>query len=174
MSRMGRTYVRKSISERFWPKVLKGQGKACWEWQGARQHGYGIMMISTTCRPRGSKLRHAHRVVWELECGPIPSGMFVLHRCDNPACVRPSHLFLGTQRDNMRDMRKKGRGASVEKTRHLGEEHGRAILDELRVLAIRRRYAAGGVTQAALAKEFGVAERTVFHVIHRLTWRHLD
>lgn len=86
------------LSERFWPKVEKTDG--CWLWTAnTRPNGYGLF---------GSV--GAHRVAYELCVGPIPSGMYVCHRCDNPACVRPDHLFVGTQLDNMRDMVTKGRG----------------------------------------------------------------
>lgn len=75
-------------------------GAGCWEFQGAKRHPYGYKKFSG---------KQAHRVMWELVYGPIPAGLFVLHHCDNPACVRPDHLFLGTIADNARDMRQKGR-----------------------------------------------------------------
>lgn len=91
------------FEERFWAKVDKGDG--CWEWTGGRANrGYGHV------EPVRGQNRSAHRVSWELTNGPIPDGLWVLHRCDNPPCVRPSHLFLGTHADNMRDMEAKGRG----------------------------------------------------------------
>ena len=93
---------------RFWPKV--GKQMNCWLWL-ARQHSRGYGLIRGT----NGEARLAHRVAWELERGPIPKGVFVLHKCDNPPCVRPSHLFLGTQADNMHDM--------VSKRRHHGSKH---------------------------------------------------
>ena len=93
-------YPRRSLAERFWPRVRKGDG--CWEWQGHRSsHGYGKIGC-------GGKDIGTHRVAWELAHGPIPAGMHVCHRCDNPPCVRPDHLFLGTHSDNMRDLAEKG------------------------------------------------------------------
>ena len=87
----------------FWAKVDKSG--ECWTWTGARDpRGYGRL-------GRGRKTLFAHRFSWEEENGPIPNGLFVCHSCDNPACVRPSHLFLGTQKDNIRDMMSKNRGA---------------------------------------------------------------
>lgn len=95
------------MSERFWSKVQKSEG--CWEWQGERRPGafcYGRFEQYLD----GEILRvAAHRMAWTLEHGPIPQGLCVLHRCDNPPCVRPDHLFLGTMADNTHDMMAKGR-----------------------------------------------------------------
>src|SRR5690606_18431715 len=93
----------KSLEERFWSKVTKGE--SCWEWGGYvdKQSGYGKLAM------RPGPPTGAHRVSWQLHNGPIPEGMWVLHSCDNPKCVRPDHLFLGTPLDNSRDMVSKGR-----------------------------------------------------------------
>ncbi len=92
------------VAERFWPKVRRGEG--CWEWTGARSaKGYGRL----TAGRRGDGYLRTHRLSFELAYGPVPDGLFVLHRCDNPPCVRPDHLFLGTKSDNMRDAVSKGR-----------------------------------------------------------------
>src|SRR3990167_6332282 len=89
--------------QRFWRMVYRTDW--CWLWLGAKlKKGYGV--FRETC-PRRSVL--AHRVAYELANGPIPGGKFVCHHCDNPSCVRPSHLFLGTQKDNMADCSRKGR-----------------------------------------------------------------
>jgi hypothetical protein len=93
---------------RFWANVLKTP--KCWEWQAAlNQSGYGYLRV-------GAKSEHvmAHRYSWEMHCSAIPQGMFVCHKCDNPKCVRPDHLFLGTQADNLRDMWQKGRQGVTE------------------------------------------------------------
>jgi hypothetical protein len=93
------------LVERFWARVRKGP--ECWEFAGPTRKGYGQLGVGSG--------RHisAHRISWELANGPIPDGMQVLHTCDNPPCVNPAHLFLGTHQDNMDDMVAKGRGANA-------------------------------------------------------------
>lgn len=90
-----------NAAEQLWSKVRKTRG--CWIFEGAKSNGYGHIGIGG----RGGRTVRAHRLAWELEHGPIPRGLFVLHSCDNRACVR--HLFLGTQRDNLLDMAAKRR-----------------------------------------------------------------
>lgn len=86
----------------FWTKVRRTDG--CWEWTGQKHmRGYGLQAVHHV-------KRYTHRISWELTNGPIPAGMVVMHRCDNPPCVRPDHLVLGTKRDNTQDMLRKGRG----------------------------------------------------------------
>lgn len=95
----------RTMAERFWSHVAKGDG--CWEWQSVRKSHYkrleyGIFYV-------GGRKRFAHRTAWELEHGPIPTGLCVLHCCDNPPCVRPDHLKLGTIKENNRDRSERGR-----------------------------------------------------------------
>lgn len=102
--RQSQRLVRRPLDERFWEKVVTSPD-SCWLWTGAQSpRGYGAFVVS-----RGD-VRTASRVSWELVNGPIPDGLWVLHRCDNPPCVNPDHLFLGTHQDNMDDMAQKGRG----------------------------------------------------------------
>lgn len=115
-------YPARPLADRFWPKVRKSDG--CWEWTRATTtHGYGKFSVATAVWDR------AHRVAWKLTNGPIPDGMFVCHHCDNPLCVRPDHLFLGTHGDNMRDASTKGRmpGWNAART-HC--KHGHAFTHE--------------------------------------------
>lgn len=95
-------YIKGTPEERFWPKVKRGRG--CWIWTAAKDRkGYGIFALAP-----GKRVR-AHRFAWEQEHGPLPAGACLLHRCDNPACVRPAHLFVGSREDNNADMDAKGR-----------------------------------------------------------------
>lgn len=102
--------TRRPLAERFWEKVATGPG--CWEWQNATTgFGYGVFQLG-----RGEGTKGAHIVAWELENGPITNGMWVLHHCDNPPCVRPSHLYLGTAEDNGADVSARGRARSAKAT----------------------------------------------------------
>ena len=123
-------------------------------------------MIQISAIPDARRSFLAHRVSWELANGPIPSGMCVLHRCDNPPCVNPVHLFLGTQHDNVIDMIAKGR-----KNPACGENHGRAKLTAAAVREIRER----GLTesQQSLARLHGVSQVAISHVLLRKSWKHL-
>ena len=105
-----RRHCTPEAAARFWTKVEKTEG--CWLWRGAlSRKGYGSF------RADAIGGRQSHRVAWELTHGPIPDGLFVLHRCDTPRCVNPAHLWLGTAADNSRDMALKGRAASGERHR---------------------------------------------------------
>lgn len=146
------------LAERFWAKVAKSEG--CWEWQGNQgRHGYGRL------RSTSYHSVFAHRVAWELTYGPIPDGLEVCHKCDNPPCCRPDHLFLGTSAENLADMRAKGRGAR-------GERHGSAKLLDSQVMTIRQRLAAGANVYS-LASEYDVTPDTIWLIRRRRTWQHL-
>ncbi len=138
-----------TVEERFWRYVQKGAG--CWEWTACKSEGRGYMSSGT-----GSTLRPS-RVSWTIHNGPIPAGLHVCHKCDNPGCVRPDHLFLGTPKDNMQDMVRKGR----KPTKLTAEQ----------VLRIRAAWPAR--SKSALAKEYGVTKSAISHVVKRRGWRHI-
>lgn len=147
--------------ERFWARVQKSDG--CWEWTASRRGGrpgaeYGAFSV-------GRRSVSAHRFSWELHRGLVPEGLMVLHECDNPKCVRPDHLFLGTNLDNIDDMVKKERQSR-------GETHGMHRLTEADVLAARERYATGESVED-LARQLGVARVTMQQAITGRTWKHL-
>lgn len=134
----------------------------CWIWTAARcRFGYGV--IGT----RAQRARLAHRVSWELHRGAIPDGLCVLHMCDVPACVNPSHLFLGTRRDNNVDMHAKGRNGY---TGIPGEQHPMARLSWSNVRDIRKRVAAGE-RRAVVCREYGIASSTVHAIVKGLLWK---
>ncbi len=147
-------------AEEFWSRVWKGDGERCWLWEGAESSGYGHLVW------KGRRKQGAHRVAWELARGPVPDGLWVLHSCDNPLCVRPDHLFLGTNADNIADAFAKGRMP-------LGSEHHSAKLDPEKVRAIRARIAAGEAL-AAIARDFGVSDQALFKLRDGKTWKHID
>ena len=158
----------KSFYERFFEKVelngpLKSHMKSrCWEWLGYKTKcGYGRMKVF-------GNLELCHRVSWRLHNNSIPKDSLVLHKCDNPACVNPRHLFLGSNSDNARDRENKGRSA---RNAPVGEDSKWAKLSANDVLAIRKIYPR--VTQDELAQRFGVGRQTISHIICRTTWRHL-
>lgn len=137
------------LAIRFWKYVKRTD--YCWIWTGCTiRHGYGVI----NAFPRSRSLK-AHRLSWELHYGSIPEGMCVLHKCDNPPCVNPSHLFLGTQTDNMQDM--------IRKRRHVGGNYRKLTDDQVR--AIRRRWAEGNVTRVALALEYGVTRGHIHNLL---------
>ena len=153
--------------ERFWRKVRKSNG--CWEWQAARfTAGHGAFRL----RPHDGKQRlaRAHRIAWELTHGAIPDGRVVCHRCDNPPCVRPDHLFLGTQAENLADMRAKGR---LGKNRgRPGEQHSQARLTRSDVVEMRR-LRREGASFASLARRFGVGRATANRAVRGESWAHV-
>lgn len=151
------------LAVRFWSKV--DRTGECWEWTGYRDpNGYGRFSVGG----RGGSVQLAHRYAWEMQNGSA-NGLFVCHHCDNPPCVNPAHMFLGTQVDNMRDMASKGRWSP--RNTACGERQGLAKLTEESVRAIRSR--AVSETIAALAREFCVSESTIACAVHRRTWRHV-
>lgn len=130
---------------RFWAMAARGDERdSCWRWTGAKRgDGYGGVRVA-----RGAAIQYAHRVAYALTHGPIPPGLSVLHRCDNPICVNPKHLFLGTQADNMKDAAAKGR-------LHV-ERPNRQKLSDADLIEIDALYAAGAL-QRDIAAQFSVS-----------------
>lgn len=153
-------------AHRFWSKVDKRGPDECWEWQAYRRRlGYGEFRIG----PRvGGRAHLAHRVAWELTRGPIPDGMQACHRCDNPPCVNPAHLFLGTANDNIQDMIRKGRKRLPDKPAR-GSGHGMAKLTEQQVYEIRHSEG----DQRECARRYGVSQGTVHLIRAGKIWRHV-
>lgn len=151
-------------AERLWPRVSKTE--TCWLWTGATWNGYGVIY-------HNGKQDGAHRVAWMLTNGPIPEGMWVLHRCDVRNCVNPEHLFLGTIDDNNADMGAKGRRRG--NARRGAERKGNVHLTEDDVREIRRLYKPGSqeFSQTALARRFGVNQQNISQIIARKTWVHV-
>ena len=154
--------VKRPVRERFFEK-LRRDGD-CLVWTGYRDKcGYGRMAAGSAAT---TKLALTHRVAWFLQNGPIPDGMQVLHKCDNPPCVDHTHLFLGTHGDNMRDCVEKGRHADGT-----GEANNFSKLTEDDVRDIRPR--ATNRNGAAMALEYGISPGNVSHIITRKSWSHV-
>jgi hypothetical protein len=151
------------LNERFWSKVdIRGEGD-CWEWQAAMASGrYGYFAVSN------GDMQYAHRLAWTLVNGLIPSGLRVLHKCDNPPCCNPAHLFLGSQQDNVNDMLQKQRGRWRR-----GETHHSAKLNPRKVRTIRSAVRNKLFSRAELAEIYGVSEVNIDRVVNRKIWRHV-
>ena len=144
-----------TLRERFENKIESGSD-GCTLWSGGcNSNGYGQIGFK-------SKVLLAHRVSWELYRGEIPDGKCVLHRCDNPLCVNPDHLFIGTQLDNMLDRTEKSRAAK-------GEQHGRSKLTAIEILLIR----ADNRLHREIATAYGVNRQSISAIKSRKKWRHL-
>lgn len=164
-----KTYTKYDPPEvRFWARVsIPNDPKACWEWTGGKQsNGYGNIMINY-------KTIGVHRFSYKLHYGPIPPRMFVCHHCDNPSCVNPTHLFLGTPKDNVLDMVHKGRAKSSPPGLS-GEDHPNAKLTWDQVNMIRASFETGNVTLQELAERFNVTKQTISYIVKWQTWRTKD
>lgn len=152
---------------RFWRKVEKLGPDECWNWKSTRSHyGHGQFSIHY-------KKFVSSRISFFIANGEFPNRLFVCHRCDNPSCVNPAHLFLGTQKDNIQDMMAKGRGpAKRVGNRVLGDSRVGAILTEAKVREIRSKHASG-IAMRALGREYGVNRVTIRYVVKRRTWTHI-
>lgn len=181
-----------NIITRFHERYRKAES-GCWEWaHGKDSDGYGAIRET---KAHGGKQYSAHRLSWLLHRGAIPTGMCVCHACDNPGCVNPEHLWIGTHGDNSRDRVCKGRAARGERNGAVkyperiseglrnawaenperfsrGERVHTAKLTEAQVLEIRERYA-GGEKQVPLAREYGLTQASISAIILRKSWKHI-
>lgn len=152
-------YGKPTLDKVFWSRVRKSDG--CWEWVGARSDvGYGHLRFA-------NKLHLTHRLSYEIHVGPIPIGLEICHRCDNPPCCNPAHLFAGTHSENMLDGSSRGRVGGKGTTR--GVRHGVSKLNDELVRAIR----SSPLNGPAAAKEFVVSTCTIYRVRKRLLWKHV-
>ena len=146
---------------RFWHNVDIGDDRECWEWCASRHYlGYGWFRLGT--------IRLAHRASWILAHGIIPEGYDICHICDNPSCVNPKHLFLGTAADNAADMMRKGRARALFLN---GEKHPNSKLTSNMVGLIRKEVCAGRTSIRQIARNYGVDHMTILNIARGKTWR---
>ena len=151
-----------TLEERFWEKVNKRGPDECWNWTAYKnKKGYGQFSL------HGAP-RNAARVSWILSRRPQPKGMYVLHHCDNPSCVNPKHLFLGTNADNVADRHAKGRSART--MGRFGWSNSMAKLTQEKVDRIRLLYTLPKVTQAKLADVFNVSFQQISRIVRNERW----
>lgn len=147
-------------------KRYKVMPNGCWEWQGAlNSTGYGTVGVGSK-RKGTNRTWLTHRLAYEIFVGPIPPGMNILHRCDNPSCLRPDHLFPGTDADNVADMMAKRRHNTIR-----GSKIGTSILDEKIVRKIKRLL--GYRNDGILARQFKISDSTVSDIRHGRSWKHV-
>lgn len=151
---------------RFWLNVDReghDAAMACWEWIGEKRSGYGRFFLD-------GRKQTAHRVIWEHCNGPIPSGMKILHRCDNPPCVRMRHLFLGTQADNVVDCATKGR---IRVGDRKGEKHPLALLTNKDARIIRTSYGGQRGQIQRLAEKYEVPRKVISRIINNVSYQNV-
>lgn len=162
-----KTRLRIKTVEDFWKYVNVGDPDACWEWtRGKTPAGYGMFNLP------GQGIKYTHRYAFETANGLVlPKKMQVCHKCDNPPCCNPNHLFAGTATDNMQDMIAKGR--ANRSGFNAGEKHPFAKLNEFQVMEIRRLYATGEYTNRQLTEMFNVSGGTISNIVNWRIWKHV-
>lgn len=152
---------------KFFASFEIGDPAECWEWWGSKNpDGYGAVRIYL---PPPLKRYYAHRLSFTFFNGPIPENHLVCHRCDNPGCVNPAHLFAGTVRENWLDLVAKGMQSPAR-----GERQGKAKLTEQQVREIRRRHRTEGVGCRRMAKQYGVGQTAITKILRRETWEGVE
>lgn len=170
--RNGWTYPRKrgwgvAIVERILSRVKVDSKRGCWNWIGSTKgHGYASMGI--TYAPKVFKAEAVSRISYLEFIGPIPKGLHALHTCDNPKCVNPFHIFLGTNLQNVRDKIFKGRSAVTS-----GEKNGRRKLSNPQVIKMRELYRMKSKTHRELAVLFGVSQAVAYRIVKGQSWKHI-
>ena len=147
------------LCERFWQRVMRTEDDGCWLWQQPAPHQYGAIGAKRRATGRWVTVR-THRLAWALAHGEVPDDLDVLHHCDVRACVRPDHLFLGTQQDNMADMDRKGRRVLPPADKVTPAE----------VIAIREAYATGDVSQKELGRQYALDQSTICDIVRGISW----
>ena len=145
----------------FWKRINRNREEKCWEFNGHRSwQGYGKIKF------QGRNLL-AHRLAWELTYGRIPKGKLVCNHCDNSSCCNPKQLFLGTNADNMRDMKNKGRRKNI----NTGENNGRSKLTSKQIVKIRKMYNSGKYLQREIGDKFNVTQVMIGYIVRKDNWK---
>jgi len=156
------TIPKLSLAERIAQHSRPDPVSGCHAWTASLTHGYGNLQVA-------GKLKKAHRIAWEVANGPIPAGMMVCHRCDNPGCVNVEHLFLGTAQDNMTDKMAKGRHRPAR-----GSKCPWAKLTESDVAAIRCNWPPRRGDLTRLGAQYGVSPSNIGYILKNKSWRQAD
>lgn len=143
--------------KRFWEQVEKRGPDDCWNWTGCKRNGYGVLFAN-------GRSQLSHRFSYELKYGLIPDGLLGCHKCDNPSCCNPDHIFLGTSAENTRDAKEK-------KRMPYGENHHNAKLTLADVRQIRSDYATCSISYSSLAKKYKVSKQLIYLIVKRKAWK---
>jgi hypothetical protein len=147
-----------TLEDKFWSQVERTED--CWIWTGETNRGYGV------CYPHGPRPQKAHRIAYALTYGDFDPKLFVCHRCDNPSCVRPDHLFLGTATENNADRAAKGRTTHPQPGVYFAPRLSFAIAEQIRI-----EHKRDGVTTRQLAKKYGCSLSTIYDIVRDRAWR---